>query len=530
MENIKQAILNARTALGIEFGSTRIKAVLIDEANEPIASGSYDWENSYENGVWTYPVEKFWVGLQTAFAALKKNVSEKYGVKLETVGAMGISGMMHGYLPFDKNGNQLAEFRTWRNTITAQSVEELTALFDFNIPQRWSIAHLYQAILNGETHVKDIARLTTLSGYIHYLLTGKFVTGIDEASGMFPYDDATGDYDAARVAQFDALIASYGFGWKLKDILPQVLPAGACAGVLTAEGAKLLDVSGMLEAGIPMCPPEGDAGTGMVATGAVHPRTGSISAGTSAFSLQVLERPLKGYYPEIDVCCTPAGKTVAMAHCNNCTSDIDAWVGLLADAAKVLGADVDKNELYGKLFRCALEGDPDCGGIVSFNYLAGEHLTKTETGRPMVVRLPGAKMNTANFMRAQLNAAISTLALGMQMLQEKEQVESDMLLGHGGFFKTPGVGQQILANALNVPISVMETAGEGGPWGMALLAAYMVRKAEGETMEDYLKNKVFAEAKSITVDPDPKGVEGFKVYHARYKAGIAAEQAASAME
>ena len=516
--------------LGIELGSTKIKGVLLDEKHEIIASGDFDWENKLENGVWVYELSDAVAGVQACFAELKADAEKKFGKPLTKVAAIGVSGMMHGYLVFDKDGNQLAPFRTWRNTITGPAAAELTELFKFNIPQRWSIAHLYQAILNKEEHVPNIGKLTTLSGYIHYLLTGKFVTGIDEASGMFPYDDATGDYDAARVAQFDALIASYGFGWKLKDILPQVLPAGACAGVLTAEGAKLLDVSGMLEAGIPMCPPEGDAGTGMVATGAVHPRTGSISAGTSAFSLQVLERPLKGYYPEIDVCCTPAGKTVAMAHCNNCTSDIDAWVGLLADAAKVLGADVDKNELYGKLFRCALEGDPDCGGIVSFNYLAGEHLTKTETGRPMVVRLPGAKMNTANFMRAQLNAAISTLALGMQMLQEKEQVESDMLLGHGGFFKTPGVGQQILANALNVPISVMETAGEGGPWGMALLAAYMVRKAEGETMEDYLKNKVFAEAKSITVDPDPKGVEGFKVYHARYKAGIAAEQAASAME
>ena len=520
----------SKTILGIELGSTRIKGVLIDENHQVIASGSYGWENKLENGVWTYELADAVTGVQTCFAELKKDAEAKFGKPLTRVGAIGVSGMMHGYLVFDKDGNQLAPFRTWRNTITAPASEELTELFKFNIPQRWSIAHLYQAILNKEDHVKDIARLTTLSGYIHYLLTGKFVTGIDEASGMFPYDDETGDYDAKRVAQFDELVASYGFPWKLKQILPQVLPAGACAGVLTEEGAKLLDVTGTLEAGIPMCPPEGDAGTGMVATGAVHPRTGSISAGTSAFSLQVLERPLKGYYPQIDVCCTPGGKTVAMAHCNNCTSDIDAWVGLFADTAKVLGFEVDKNELYGRLFRAALEGDADCGGIVSINYLAGEHLTETEVGRPMVVRLSDAKMTAPNFMRAQLNAAIATLALGMQMLRDKEQVESDMLLGHGGFFKTPGVGQQILANALNVPISTMETAGEGGPWGMALLAAYMVRKAEGESMEDYLANRVFAQAKSVTVQPDAAGVAGFKTYLERYQVALAAEKAAAAIQ
>ena len=518
------------TILGIELGSTRIKGVLIDEAHNVIASGSYGWENNLENGVWTYELADAVKGVQACFAELKTDAEAKFGKPLNRVAGIGISGMMHGYLVFDAAGNQLAPFRTWRNTITGPAAAELTELFKFNIPQRWSIAHLYQAILNKETHVKDIARLTTLSGYIHYLLTGVFGTGIDEASGMFPYDETIGDFDAGRVARFDALTASYGFGWKLRDILPKVYPAGACAGCLTEEGAKLLDPTGTLEAGIPMCPPEGDAGTGMVATGAVHPRTGSISAGTSAFSLQVLERPLKGYYPQIDVCCTPGGKTVAMAHCNNCTSDIDAWVGMLADAAKLLGAEVDKNELYGKLFRAALEGDADCGGIVSVNYLAGEHLTETEVGRPMVVRLPDGKMTASNFMRAQLNAAIATLALGMQMLQDKEQVESDMLLGHGGFFKTPVVGQQILANALNVPISTMETAGEGGPWGMALLAAYMVRKCDGESMEDYLANRVFADAKRVTVQPDPEGVAGFKTYLKRYQTVLSAEKAAGAMQ
>ena len=516
--------------LGIELGSTRIKGVLIDENHNVVASGSHGWENKLENGVWTYELSAAVAGVQACFAELKADAEKKFGKPLTKVAAIGISGMMHGYLVFDKDGNQLAPFRTWRNTITGPAAAELTELFKFNIPQRWSIAHLYQAILNKEEHVPNIGKLTTLSGYIHYLLTGKYEMGIDEASGMFPYDDEIVDFDTDRVAQFDALIAPYNFPWKLREILPHVLRAGECAGTLTEAGAKLLDVSGTLEAGIPLCPPEGDAGTGMVATGAVHPRTGSISAGTSAFSLQVLERPLKGYYPQIDVCCTPGGKTVAMAHCNNCTSDIDAWMNLFADTAKVLGVEIDKNELYVKLFQAALTGDTDCGGIVSINYLAGEHLTETDVGRPMVVRLSDAKMTAPNFMRAQLNAAIATLRLGMQMLREKEQVESDMLLGHGGFFKTPVVGQQILANALNVPISTMETAGEGGPWGMALLAAYMVRKEAGQTLEDYLKNKVFADAKSITVQPEAAGVAGFEVYLERYKAALAAEKAAAAMQ
>ena len=519
----------SKTILGIELGSTRIKGVLIDENHDVIASGSHGWENNLENGVWTYKLEDAVAGVQACFADLKKDAEAKFGQPLTKIAAIGISGMMHGYLVFDKEGKQLAPFRTWRNTITGPAARELTELFQFNIPQRWSIAHLYQAILNGEEHVKDIATLTTLSGYIHHLLTGRWTMGIDEASGMFPYDDTVVDFDRDRVAQFDALVAPYGFPWKLRQILPEVLPAGAVAGVLTEEGAKLLDISGMLEAGIPMCPPEGDAGTGMVATGAVHPRTGSISAGTSGFSLQVLERPLKKYYPEIDVVATPGGKTVAMAHTNTCSSEIDAWVGLIADAARVMGWPLDKNALYTKLFQAALEGAPDCDGMVSFNYFAGEPLTGTDTGRPMYVRLPDSKMTIPNFMRAQLNGAIATLVIGMQMLRDEEQVESDMLLGHGGFFKTPGVGQQILANALNVPITAMETAGEGGPWGMALLAAYMVRKAEGESMEDYLRSRVFANARSVSVNPDPAGVAGFQSYLKRYQAALAAEKAAADM-
>lgn len=516
--------------LGIELGSTRIKAVLIDENHLPVASGSFSWENDLTDGVWTYPLEKAVKGVQTCYSALREDVEKKFGQPLSRVGAIGISGMMHGYLVLDGNGKQIAPFRTWRNTITAKAAGELTELFRFNIPQRWSIAHLYQAILNGEDHVKDIARLTTLSGYIHGLLTGENAIGVCEASGMFPYDEQTGDFDADRVAKFDALVVSHGFPWKLRQILPRVLPAGAQAGSLSEAGAKLLDVTGTLCSGIPLCPPEGDAGTGMVATGAVLPRTGSISAGTSAFSLQVLERPLKNYYPEIDVVSTPAGKTVAMAHTNTCTSEIDAWVKLIADAAKTMGWPVEMDQLYTTLFRKALEGDPDCSGIISFNYFAGEPLTATETGRPMVVRLPESKMSIANFMRSQLYGAIATLKLGMDMLAREEQVESDTLLGHGGFFKTAGVGQQILADALNVPISTMETAGEGGPWGMALLAAYMYRKAEGQTMEDYLQTKVFCDACSSTLQPDPAGVAGFASYIRRYEACLAAEKAAADMQ
>ena len=516
--------------LGIELGSTRIKAVLINDCYSPIATGSYTWENDLVDGVWTYPLEKAVQGVRACYSDLRKDYEKKFGKALTTVGAIGISGMMHGYLVLDKDGNQLAPFRTWRNTITAPAAAKLTELFRFNIPQRWSIAHLYQAILNGEPHVKDIARLTTLSGYIHSLLTGENVMGICEVSGMFPYDDEAGDFDAARIAQFDDLVRPYGFPWKTRNILPQVRRAGEPSGVLTAAGAALLDETGALTPGIPFCPPEGDAGTGMVATGAVLPRTGSISAGTSAFSLQVLEKPLKNYYPEIDVVATPAGKTVAMAHTNTCTSEIDAWVGLFADAIRTTGQQVDLGELYPLLYRKALEGDPDCSGIIAFNYFAGEPLTATEVGRPMLLRLPDSKMTIGNFMRSQLYGAIATLKIGMDMLQREEQVESDELLGHGGFFKTPGVGQQLLADALNVPISTMETAGEGGPWGMALLAAYMGQKTPGETLEEYLTNRVFCSAASTCVQPDPAGVAGFQSYLDRYIACLPAQKQAAALK
>ncbi len=518
------------TILGIELGSTRIKAVLIDDQHQVIASGAYSWENRLKNGVWTYRLEDAVAGVQSCYSALRQDVLEKFGQPLRRVAAIGISGMMHGYLVLDKSDKQLAPFRTWRNTITGPAAKELMELFRFNIPQRWSIAHLYQAILNGEGHVKDIDFLTTLSGYIHYLLTGKRVMGICEASGMFPYDADSKDFDAQRVSQFDTLIENYHFPWTLKDILPSVLDAGENAGVLTPEGAALLDVTGTLEAGIPLCPPEGDAGTGMVATGAVLPRTGSISAGTSAFSLQVLERPLKNYYPEIDVVCTPSGKTVAMAHTNTCTSEIDAWINLIADAAQAMGWPAEKDILYPAMYRKALEGDPDCAGIIAFNYFAGEPLTQTETGRPMLVRLPDSKLTIANLMRSQLYGAIATLKIGMDMLSREENVESDRLLGHGGFFKTSGPGQQVLADALNVPITTMETAGEGGPWGMALLASYMHRKTAGETMEDYLVNRVFQSSKSTCIQPDASGVAGFQSYMERYVSCIPAQQASAQLQ
>ena len=515
--------------LGIELGSTRIKGVLIDEDHKVFASGSYSWENDLQGGVWTYKLEDAVVGVRACYAQLKQEAEAKLGKPLRRVAAIGISGMMHGYLVLDREGRQIAPFRTWRNTITGPAAAELMELFRFNIPQRWSIAHLYQAILNGEDHVPNIWKLMTLSVYIHYLLTGEVCVGVGEASGMFPYDDEACAFDAERVSQFDKLVEGRGFPWKLLDIMPQVKRAGEQAGCLSAAGAALLDETGTLEAGIPMCPPEGDAGTGMVATNAVLPRTGNISAGTSAFSMQVLERPLKNYYPEIDVVATPAGKTVAMAHANTCSTEIDAWVNLVADAAKVMGWPMDMNELYSKLFRQALEGAADCDGIVAFNYFAGEPMTGVDTGRPLLARLPESKLSIANLMRAQLNGAIVTVKIGMDMLAKEEQVETDRLLGHGGFFKTPGVGQQILANALNVPITAMSTAGEGGPWGMALLAAYMVRKADGESLEDYLDKKVFGTAESSTLYPTIEGVAGFQTYLQRYKACIKAEIAAAEM-
>jgi sugar (pentulose or hexulose) kinase len=526
MCNIRDIIISGDTFLGIEFGSTRIKAVLIGPDHRPIASGSHDWENRWENNTWTYYLDDVWSGLQSAYAKLAEDVTKKYGQPLKKVKAMGISGMMHGYLPFDKDGNQLAEFRTWRNTTTEQAASELTELLNFNFPHRWSIAHLYQAILNGEKHVSKIDFLTTLAGYVHWQLTGQRVLGVGEASGMFPIDSTTCDYDCKKVTQFDSLLKARGLPYTLRHILPKVKIAGQLAGILTADGVKLLDPTGTLEPGIPVCPPEGDAGTGMVATNSVAPRTGNVSAGTSIFAMIVLEQPLSRVYKELDMVTTPSGSPVVMVHCNTCTSDLDAWVRVFGEMAGASGAKLTKPELYDLLYYKALEGDTDCGGLVNFNYYSGEPITGFEEGRPLFVRKPDAKLTLANFMRAQLYSCMATLKIGMDILFDNENVALDRLLGHGGLFKTKGVGQKLMAGALNVPVAVMETAGEGGPWGMALLAAYMVNKTDGETLEDYLENRVFIDADVDCVQPDPEDQIGFEAFLANYKSCLAVEEAA----
>lgn len=522
----KAAILANKTALGIEFGSTRIKAVLVDDKNQPIASGAHEWENRYENGVWTYSLEDIWTGIQDCYQDMAKDVKAKYDVELESVGAFGVSAMMHGYMPFNKEGELLVPFRTWRNNITGEASEKLMELFNYNIPQRWSIAHLYQAILNGEEHVKDIDYIATLEAYVHWKLTGKRVLGIGDAAGMFPIDTAKADYNQKMVDKFDELVAPYGFSWKLRDIMPKALVAGEDAGVLTEEGAKLLDVTGKLKAGIPMCPPEGDAGTGMVATNSVAVRTGNVSAGTSVFAMIVLEKELSRPYKEIDMVTTPSGHLVAMAHSNNCTSDLNAWVNVFKEFAEAMGMEVDMNKLFGTLYNKALEGDPDCGGLLSYCYFSGEHMTGFEEGRPLFVRSPESKFNLANFMRTNLYTCLGAMRVGLNLLFEKENVKVDRLLGHGGLFKTKGVGQQILADAVNAPVSVMATAGEGGAWGIALLASYLVNKEEGETLEAFLNNKVFADQESSTLDPKPEGVAGFNAFMDSYMKGLSIEKAA----
>ena len=525
IEDIKKSIESGNTTLGIEFGSTRIKAILIDEKFAPIASGSHDWENRLENGIWTYSIEDIWTGLQDCYTSLAADVKAKYDLTLTTVGAIGFSAMMHGYMAFDKNGEILVPFRTWRNTITEKASEELTKLFDYHIPQRWSIAHLYQAILNKEEHVKDIDYLTTLEGFIQWKLTGQKVLGVGEASGMFPIDINTKNYNRTMVDKFTELIKPYGFPWTFDSIMPKVLLAGDNAGTLTEEGAKLLDVSGNLKAGIPVCPPEGDAGTGMVATNSVAKRTGNVSAGTSVFGMVVLEKDLSKAYDELDLVTTPSGDLVAMAHCNNCTSDLNAWVNIFKEFCESMGVPVDMNKLFGTLYNKALEGDDDCGGLLAYNYFSGEHITGFEEGRPLFVRKPDSKFNLANFMRVNLFASLGVLKTGLDILFKEEGVKADRILGHGGLFKTKGVGQSILAAAVNAPVSVMETAGEGGAWGMALLASYMLNKGD-DALEAFLDNKVFAGMKSETIEPNPKDVAGFDAFIQRYKAGLPIERAA----
>lgn len=526
LEANKSTIVNGKAVLGIELGSTRIKAVLVNEKNQPIASGSHEWENQLVDNIWTYSEEAIWTGIQASYQDMVRDVKEKYGVPVKKLAAIGFSAMMHGYMPFNEAGELLVPFRTWRNTMTEKASEELTELFQYHIPQRWSIAHLYQAMLNQESHVKDITFMTTLEGYVHWKLTGEKVLGVGEGSGMFPIDMEIKDYDKKCLEAFDKLAAPYGFPWKLEGILPKVLLAGEEAGRLTEEGAKLLDTTGELEAGIPFCPPEGDAGTGMVATNSIAKRTGNVSAGTSVFSMVVLEKPLSKVYPEIDLVTTPTGNLVAMVHCNNCTSDLNAWVNLFKEFAEAMGMQVDVNQLFGTLYHKAMEGDADCGGLLAYNYFSGEHITGFEEGRPLFVRTPESKFNLANFMRVNLFTSLGALKTGMDILLKEEGVRLDKILGHGGLFKTKGVGQNLLAGAIDTPVSVMETAGEGGAWGIAVLASYLVNKEAGESLEDYLNHKVFAGQEGEEVQPDTRDVQGFNEFMVRYKAGLAIERAA----
>ena len=528
MGNAAQVIEAGKAVLGIEFGSTRIKAVLVDEAGKPIASGAHDWENQLVDGIWTYSLDAIWSGLQDCYKSMAEDVKKQYGVEVKHLAAIGFSAMMHGYMAFDEKDTLLVPFRTWRNTITGQACEELSPYLNFNVPQRWSVAHLYQAILNGEEHVKSIKFQTTLAGYIHWQMSGEKVVGIGEAAGMFPIDSKTRDYNQTMVDKFDAKLAEKGMPYKLRDIFPKVLVAGEQAGTLTAEGAKKLDPTGTLQPGALMCPPEGDAGTGMVATNSVAVRTGNVSAGTSVFAMVVLEHELKKLHEELDMVTTPAGDAVAMVHCNNCTSDLNAWVNIFKEFAESFGVDVDMNKLFGTLYNKALEGDKDCGGLLAYNYFSGEHITGFTEGRPMVVRTPEAKFNLANFMRVNLYTALGALKCGLDILLKEEQVKIDCIYGHGGLFKTKGVGQSILAAAMNAPVAVMETAGEGGAWGIALLAAYMANKEDGETLDAYLNNKIFAGEKGETMNPDPADVEGFDQFIELYKAGLPIEAAAVA--
>ncbi len=515
-----QEIQEGQTVLGIELGSTRIKAILINSENEVIAQGGHDWENTLLDGIWTYSLDDVWKGISSCFAELKAEVKGKYGVILKRTKAMGVSAMMHGYLAFDKEGELLVPFRTWRNTMTSAAAEQLSELFDYPVPERWSISHLYQAILNQESYVKKLGFLTTLAGYVHYKLTGKKVLGIGDASGMFPVDTEAQCYDRSMLAKFAEKVAPYKYAWNLEELLPSFLNAGEAAGTLTKEGAQWLDPSGEFETGIPLCPPEGDAGTGMVATNSVAKRTGNVSAGTSVFAMIVLEKPLsKSYNKFIDLVTTPDGSLVAMAHGNNCTGEYDHWMRLFSEVLDTVGFSMKKGALYDKLLYKALEGDPDCGGLLSYNYLSGETMTDLNEGRPLFVRETKNTFTLANFMRSQLFTALGVLRIGMDILFEEEHVKIDSINGHGGFFKTAEVGQKMMASALHTPISTLKTAGEGGAWGIALLASYLVHK-KNQKLADYLATEVFANAEKSTIAPTKEDIEGFNVFLKRYKDGL----------
>ncbi|PFG42344.1 sugar (pentulose or hexulose) kinase [Isoptericola jiangsuensis] len=526
---VRDALLAGRTTLGIELGSTNIKASLVGPDHAPIASGSHAWENELVDGLWTYSLDAVHAGLQGAYAALVADVEQRYGVRPTTFAALGVSAMMHGYLAFDADGELLVPFRTWRNTSTGPAAAELSALFGHNIPLRWSIAHLYQAILDDEPHVGQVASFTTLAGYVHRALTGRHVLGVGDASGMFPVDPATGDYDARMLAQFEHLAAAKRPGLDVAGFLPEVLPAGADAGHLTDAGAALLDPTGELRPGVLLCPPEGDAGTGMVATNSVAPRTGNVSAGTSIFAMVVLEKPLASVHHELDLVTTPAGDLVAMVHCNNGASELDAWAGLFREFAGALGGPDDADAVFGTLFTAALDGAADGGGLLAYNYLAGEPITGLDAGRPLFVRTPDSRLTLASFMRTQIYGAFGTLALGMRVL-DGEGVAIDAMFAHGGMFRTAGVAQRLLAAAVDAPVAVGRTAGEGGAWGIAVLAAFAAASAAepGLTLAGYLADRVFADAELDVVDPDPADVAGFATYLERYAAGLAVERAAVA--
>ena len=520
-------IKNGKAVIGIEFGSTRIKAVLIGEDHSPLASGVHDWQNEMLDGVWTYSLDNVRKGLQECFADLMKNVEEAYGIKLETAAAMGISAMMHGYLAFDEKDKQLVPFRTWRNTMTEEAADKLTEEFSFNIPQRWSIAHLYQAMLNKEPHVGDIAFMTTLAGYVHYILTGEKVIGAGDASGIFPIDSQTCDYNSAMMSKFDKLAEGTALNRKLVDILPRIVPAGECAGRLTAEGAKLLDPTGTFGGDIPFCPPEGDAQTGMAATNSITPRTGNVSAGTSIFSMIVLEKDLSAVHREIDIVTTPCGDPVAMVHCNSCTSDLDAWFGIFGGFLKEIGVDMPKGQLYDKLYSLAAEGAPDCNGVISYNYYAGEPVTGVKNGLPLLMRSPDTAFNIRDFMRSLVYSFVAALKAGNDILTEQEHVSLERIYAHGGFFKTPVPTQKFLAAALGADVTLMQTAGEGGAWGIALLASYMAKRSSGEKLTDYLSGRVFADMKGSTVSPDKEDIDGLNAYMKKYLSGLSAVRAAA---
>lgn len=526
-ESIKQAIAKGKTSLGIELGSTRIKAVLIDENFETIASGSYEWENLLEDGFWTYNLLDIITGLQSAYREMKQEVERSYGITIRTVGSIGVSAMMHGYMAFDKTGELLVPFRTWRNATTSAAAKELTEHFQFNIPERWSIAHLYQAIINQEKHLPRIDYMTTLAGYIHWLLTGSKALGIGDASGMFPIDERTQNYSEAMMKQFDDLISHKGYPWQLSDILPAVHTSGEQAGTLTAIGASILDQSKNLQPGIPFCPPEGDAGTGMVATNSVRKRTGNVSVGTSVFAMIVLDKKLSNVYPEIDLVTTPNGSPVGMVHANNCSSDLNAWLGLFREFSEAMGQKVESDKLFEVMLNKALEADPDGGGLLSYGYFSGENITGVESGRPLFVRSAKSNFNLANFMRTHLFTAFGALKIGMDLLVKEENVKIHSILAHGGLFKTPVVGQKMMAAAINTPVSVMDTAGEGGAWGMAILSSYMLNKNENESLEDFLDDKVFKEVTAQEIYPDELDVKGFEAFIKRYKKGLVIEKVAA---